>query len=341
MTVSRRAFLRKAAGGTAAAAAAACTAVAGPDPAEASFQRPPKPMPAEAVGLLYDSTLCIGCKACMTACKESNHLPIDRWDGQDGWNSGTWDTPQELSAKTWNVIKCYTDGNASQKDREEDGFAFLKRQCLHCADPSCVSVCPVSAMTKNAETGIVGYNPDACIGCRYCVISCPFGVPKFDYDNPFGKIGKCQLCSHKLAENQLPGCADVCPTGATLFGRTADLKEEAHRRLALKPGDRAHFPRGDINGTVGGARDGHDATVHAVYQQHVYGETELGGTQCLELAAVPFDKLNLPTGVPDYGYPTLSEGIQHTLYAGMVGPAVVFAGLAWLAHRNAKDHPEE
>jgi len=344
MSVSRRGFLRNAVKGSAAAAATACAAVAAPPEANA-LQRPPKPLPSDAVGLLYDSTLCIGCKACVTACKEVNNMPPDVGPEQQSWNGAPgnpiWDSPVELSAKTLNVIKAYSHGTGEKKDSVENGHAFIKRQCLHCVDPSCVSVCPVSAMTKDATTGIVNHNPDACIGCRYCVLSCPFGVPKYDYNDAFGEIKKCQLCKQRLAKNELPGCADVCPTGATLFGRTEDLRKEAKRRTALKPGEVTHYPRGDINGKVGGPRDGHEATVQVAYQPHVYGETELGGTQCLAVSAVPFDKLNLPTNVPDTGYPTLSEGIQHTLYAGMVGPAVVFAGLAYLAHRNTKDHTDE
>ncbi|RJF79635.1 hydrogenase 2 operon protein HybA [Azospirillum cavernae] len=343
-TVSRRGFLRGALQGSAGAAAAACaTVVATPD--ANALQRAPKAMSPDALGLLYDSTLCIGCKACVTACKDVNHMPPEVGPEAQAWNGApgnpTWDTPVELSAKTLNIIKAYSHGTGETKDSPENGFAFIKRQCLHCADPSCVSVCPVTAMTKDEKTGIVSHNPDACIGCRYCVLSCPFGVPKYDYNDAFGEIKKCQLCQHRLAENQLPGCADVCPTGATLFGRTEDLKAEAKRRTALKVGEVTHYPRGDIGGTVGGARAGHEKTVAAAYQSHIYGETELGGTQCLAVSGVPFDKLNLPTNVPDTGYPTLSEGIQHTLYAGMVGPAVAFAGLAYLARRNAKDHPEE
>ncbi|HYG91333.1 MAG TPA: hydrogenase 2 operon protein HybA [Azospirillum sp.] len=340
MSLSRRGFLTRAARGGAAAAAAACTAASAPPEANA-LQRPPKPMPAEAVGLLYDSTLCIGCKACVKACKDANGMPPDVSADQTAWNGGEWDSPVELSGRTLNVIKAYTNGTMANKDHEKDGFAFIKRQCLHCADPSCVSVCPVSAMTKDPKTGIVSYNKDACIGCRYCVLSCPFSVPKYQYDAAYGEIKKCQLCKHRLAEDKLPACADVCPTGATLFGRTEDLKAEARRRVALKPGERTQFPRGDITGKVGGKRDGHEALVRVAYQQHIYGEKELGGTQCLAVSAVPFDKLNLPTDVPDYGYPTLSEGIQHTLYSGMIGPAVVFAGLAYFAYRTTKDHPEE
>ncbi len=340
MTVSRRTFLRKAVTGSATVATAACAAAVAPSQADA-FVRPPKELPPDAVGLLYDSTLCIGCKACVAACKESNGMPLDISDSQSAWNPGIWDTPVELSAKTLNVIKVYTHGTMDRKDHAENGFAFLKRQCYHCVDPSCVSVCPVSAMTKDPRNGIVSYDADACIGCRYCVLSCPFGVPKYDYDNAFGEIHKCQLCKHKLAEDKLPGCVDVCPTGATVYGRTEDLRAEAHRRQALKPGDVTHFPRGDISGDVGGARPGHDATIQVAYQPTVYGETELGGTQSLTLASVPYEKLNLPVNMPKDGFPTLSEGIQHTLYAGLVGPAVVFAGLAYLARRSAKDHAEE
>jgi Fe-S-cluster-containing dehydrogenase component len=343
MTHSRRSFLRKAVTGGAGAAAAACAAVTvAPKEAEAAaFVRPPKQLPPDAVGLLYDSTLCIGCKACVKACKDANGMPLDISKAQKGWNEGLWDSPTELSAKTLNVIKAYNHGTSENKDHAENGFAFLKRQCYHCVDPSCVSVCPVTAMQKNPQTGIVTHNPDACIGCRYCVLSCPFGVPKYDYNDKYGEIKKCQLCQHKLAKNELPGCVDVCPTGATLFGRTEDLRNEAHRRQALKPGDRTHFPRGDLAGKVGGARPGHDATVQVAYQPTVYGETELGGTQSMTLAAVPYEKLNLPTKVPADGFPTLSEGIQHTLYAGMIGPAAVFAGLAYMARRAAKDHGDE
>ncbi|MBI1208976.1 MAG: hydrogenase 2 operon protein HybA [Azospirillum sp.] len=335
MSVSRRDFLRKAVeGGAAAAAAVASGGV--PEAEAAGLQRPPRTLPPDAVGLLYDGTLCIGCKACVKACKDANGMPPDIHADQRGWNQGTWDSPQDLSAKTLNIIKLYTDGTMAVKDRETDGYAFSKRQCQHCTDPSCISACPVSAMTKDPSTGIVSHHPDRCIGCRYCVLSCPFGVPKFDFEDPFGRIHKCQLCNHRLAENKLPGCVDVCPTGATLFGRTADLEREAERRLTLKPGDRAVFPRGGLGGTPGGARPSHEKVVAAEYQQHIYGKSELGGTQCLMLSGVPFDKLNLPTNVPDYGYPTLTEGIQGAVYQSMVTPVVVLGGLLAIAHRNVK-----
>ncbi|HSV29736.1 MAG TPA: 4Fe-4S dicluster domain-containing protein, partial [Candidatus Omnitrophota bacterium] len=152
MTMKRRDFLRATATGS--AAVAACATLA-PSPAEA---RGNLPIPQNAVGLLYDSTLCIGCKACMSACKEANQLPLE-----DNVGGGLWDTPLDLSGKTYTVIKMYQHGTMEHKDKAENGFAHIKRQCLHCADPSCVSACPVTAMTKNPETGIVEYNKDACI----------------------------------------------------------------------------------------------------------------------------------------------------------------------------------
>lgn len=355
MAMDRREFLSGlACGGTATALAAA------PDPAHA-LQRPPHPRPPEALGLLYDSTLCIGCKACVEGCKTANDMPVERSDDQRLWNSSItpaqgdwvaresgderalWDTPKDLSGYTLNVIKAYVHGSPEVKDREEDGFAFIKRQCLHCNDPSCVSACPVSALLKDPETGVVGYDPGRCIGCRYCVFACPFQVPKFQLDEPFGKIAKCQLCRHLLAEGELPGCVATCPTGATLFGRVDDLEKEARRRIQLKPGDTYLYPRGDINRRYGPDDPPHEKVVQAAYRPEVYGDKVLGGTQTLYLSAVSFDKLGLPYGpdIPNEMYATRTEGVQHFLYSGMIAPAVVLTGLILIARRNVDRHHTE
>src|SRR5208282_5782840 len=162
------------------------------------------------------------------------------------WNEHTWDSAEDLSGRTLNVIKVYRNGTAEKKDREIDGFAFVKRHCLHCVDPSCVSVCPVGAMRKDPVTGVVSHDPDACIGCRYCVYACPFGVPQYDFNNPFGKIAKCQFCRHLLKDGKVPACCDVCPTGASLFGNVKDLEQETARRLSATPGTSYQFPRGRL-----------------------------------------------------------------------------------------------
>ena len=320
----RRQFLRGAAAGGALAGTAAV--VSTPAEARTNLQMSP-----EAVGLLYDATLCVGCKACVAACKSVNAV-----NGAEPEFTTTdqayWDTPLDTSAKTFNIIKMYRNGTMQNKDQEKDGYAFMKVSCLHCVDPSCISACPVSAMKKDAKTGIVSYDKDACIGCRYCVAACPFGIPKWDYDNPFGKIGKCELCRHRVKDGKYSACAEVCPTGATLYGKVSDLKAEAKKRLAAKPGSKFQFQRGDING-VDQRWEGEIGT----YQQHLYGEKEIGGTQVIKLSAVPFEKVGMPT-LPDESPASRSETIQHTLYGNMLAlPIAVTAGLAILINRNKKE----
>jgi Fe-S-cluster-containing dehydrogenase component len=176
----------------------------------------------DAVGMLYDSTLCIGCQACVVACREANGLPPER-DEQ-----GLYDVAQDLSGKTKNVIKLY---------REDDQYCFMKMQCMHCVDPACVSVCMFGALHKGPKD-IVEYDPGACIGCRYCQVACPFLVPKFEWDTATPKIVKCELCRHR---EQGPACCEVCPRGAVIYGKRSELLAEAHRRIEAEP-DR-YYPK--------------------------------------------------------------------------------------------------
>ncbi len=323
--MKRREFLKAA---TVGAGALACS-----DSAQAIMREPLK-MPQQAVGMLYDSTLCIGCKSCMVACKQANDMPPEFAVAEQRM----YDTPMDTSGSTLNVVKLYRDGTAEHKDQVQNGYAFMKTQCLHCVDPACVSACPVSAMTKDPVTGIVNHYADRCIGCRYCVAGCPFSIPKYEYDDAFGQIQKCQFCSHLQAKGQLPACCDVCPTGAALFGKMDELKAEAKRRLAAKPGDSYTYPRGRL----GGDRPAHEGTIPE-YQQSIYGDKELGGTQVIYLSGVPFEKLGLPTNVPDYSYSAITEGIQHTLYQWFALPFVVLSGLLFTVHRNTKNkqHDEQ
>ena len=313
---------------------ATATAVA---PSEASaIARPPRERLPQAVGMLYDSTLCIGCKACVAACKAANDMPAEVPPALSAWNENTWDTPEDLSGRTLNVIKVYRNGTAEQKNREIDGFAFVKRHCLHCVDPSCVSVCPVAAMRKDPVTGVVTYDPDACIGCRYCVYACPFGVPQYDFNNPFGKIAKCQFCNHLQKQGKIPACCDVCPTGASLFGKVTDLSQEIERRLAAAPGSAYAFPRGRL----GDDRPPNEAKI-PTYVKAVYGEHEAGGTQVRYLAGIPFAKLGLPT-VPSQSPASISEGLQHAIYQWLIAPLVAFVGLTYLVRcRTARNRHDD
>ncbi len=257
-----------------------------------------------AVGLLYDATLCIGCKSCMVNCKRVSSEPGGPLYSPGGTipyefrgNDRIHDSPDDLSAKTVNIIKVYKDGSGMRKDKVRDGFSFVKRQCMHCIDPACVSVCPVAALTKDPVTGVVGYDGNRCIGCRYCMLACPFGIPKFTWDTNDPKIVKCELCRHRYKDGDYPACCEFCPTGASLFGPVTELAREAERRLALNPGSEYAFPMGRI----GSNRYSKRKVVG--YFRKVYGLKEAGGTQCLLLAGVSFDRLGFNPGIEDVAYP--------------------------------------
>jgi len=255
--------------------------------------------PLDAVGLLYDATLCIGCKTCTIACRDANGLAPDT----SGSPSRLYNAPVDLSARAKTVIKLYSE-NGSQ--------SYVKTQCMHCIDPGCASACMLGALQKR-EFGIVSYDPDLCIGCRYCEIGCPFGVPKFDFASATPKIVKCELCKERLAKNQEPACTEVCPRKAVVFGRRTELLKEAKRRVAESPGR---------------------------YVPKVYGETDGGGTQVLYLSHVPFEKLGFPA-LGDEPAPQLAKSIQHTVYRGFVAPAALYAALGLVMLKNRRSAKPE
>ncbi|RPH52841.1 hydrogenase 2 operon protein HybA [bacterium] len=283
MDVDRRSLLK--------GLAAASTLTALPGPAAARERRTAPP---DAVGLLYDTTRCIGCKACVVACKDANDMPADT----DGYGGGLYDAPEGLNEYTRNVIQLYDGG---------DETAFVKRQCMHCIDPACVGACMIGALQKR-EHGIVTWDGSKCVGCRYCQMACPFNVPKFQWSKRAPKIVKCELCSHRLKEGKIPACAEVCPRQAVIFGKYADLLDDAHRRLAETP-DR--------------------------YVPKVYGEHDLGGTQCLYLSDVPFEKLGFRFQ-QDEPVPELQQTVQHGIYQGFVAPLALYALLGAVMFRNRK-----
>jgi len=281
MAISRRTALRVALAGAAAAVAA---------PVKASA---PIAAPADAVGLLYDTTKCIGCKACVSACRDANGLEPDTT-----WSEGRYHAPLDLSARAKTVIKLYDEGTQS---------SFMKAQCMHCLDPACANACMLGAFKKR-EFGIVTYDVDYCIGCRYCEVACPYGVPKFEWSKVAPKMVKCELCSHRLAQGRQPACTEVCPRQAVIFGKRTDLLREAHRRLAEQP---------------------------AIYVQKVYGEHDGGGTQCLYISHVPFDKVGLPA-LGEESTPSLQRTIQHSIYKGFAAPVALYGLLGAVMLRNRR-----
>jgi len=323
MSLNRRNFL-KLTGGAAVLGAAGT--------AEARPNKEPSP---DAVGMLYDATICIGCKACMAGCKEANDMPIDSNLAEPG-QPPIWDTPVDISDKTLNIIKVYKQGAAEVKDREFNGFSFIKRHCMHCVDASCISVCPVNAMRKNPVTGVVTYHPEVCIGCRYCAFACPFNVPAYEFEKPLGQIRKCQFCDHRLKQGQLPGCVEHCPTGASLFGSRTQILEEARRRLSMRPGEEYEYPMQTVD-----SPHKHVATVKQ-YQNHIYGEKEGGGTQVMMLAAVPYEKLGLPN-LPEKSAASRSETVQHAVYRGFMAPTLLLIFLLYITSKTVRreQHEEE
>jgi Fe-S-cluster-containing dehydrogenase component len=209
MTITRRGVL-KVLGAAAGAAAVA--------PAEA---RTPKRHGADDVGLLFDATRCVGCRACVTKCREANNLAPDV-----AMIAGApYDAPLDLNGSTLTVIKLWSDETRS---------GYFKAQCMHCADPACSSVCMMGALHKEAR-GVVAYDVDRCVGCRNCQIACPFNVPKFEWASSTPRIVKCELCRHRWADGKGCACAEACPRGAVISGKRTDLLAEARRRLAATP----------------------------------------------------------------------------------------------------------
>ena len=259
-------------------------------PALAAHQE--KTAAAGSVGMLYDSTRCIGCKACVVACRAENGLPASKSDGLH-------DVQLDLDGTTKNVIKLYRD------EKRPSIFAFMKQQCMHCIDPACSSACMLGALKKTAA-GPVTYDKDACIGCRYCQVACPFNVPKFEWSSATPKIVKCELCKERLSQGKKPACVEVCPREAVIFGKREELLQEAHRRIEKRPD---------------------------LYQPQVYGEHDLGGTAVLYLSAVPFLKLGLPDKGKRSGA-SVSEMVQEGVYQSFVTPLVLYGGLVAVAFRN-------
>ncbi len=315
MGLSRRDFLKVSAGGGLLMASHL-------SPVPALAREPAARLP-EAKGILYDATVCIGCKACMTACKEYNQLPPDPYDK----NVALWDDPIDLSAKTVNIVKLYRNGTALAKDQEINGYSYIRRLCMHCVDPACTSACPVGALTKDPKIGVVKYNKNVCIGCRYCQVACPFNIPKFQWDRALPQIVKCQLCDHRIAQGAYSACCEFCPTGASIFGEVQDLLKEAKRRLSLKVGESAEYPLRRL--------DSPDKTQRKVtpYLNHVFGAKEGGGTQILILANVPFQKLGLPM-LPDESAAAHSETLFHSIYKGMFVPYMLLGAFYYLVYKN-------
>ncbi|MFZ5569679.1 MAG: 4Fe-4S dicluster domain-containing protein [Thermodesulfobacteriota bacterium] len=291
MHINRRFFMK-----TIGAAGAAI--VAKPAPARSqSLKAPP-----EAYGCLVDLTRCIGCRKCEQACNQVNQLPPPEQSFEDPTVLNKNRRPDE---KSFTVVNRYFPGQVDAQNQLVP--TYVKIQCLHCQDPACASACIVGALTKT-ETGSVTYDATKCIGCRYCMVACPFEIPAYEYHDPVTpRVMKCTFCHERIAkEGGLPGCAAICPVEAITFGKRASLLELAKKRIKDNP---------------------------AKYIKTIYGEKEVGGTSWMYISGIPFEKLGF-IRVPDKPTPTLSETIQHSLFTYLWSPIALYmllGGFMWVS----------
>ena len=246
-------------------------------------------------GVLHDTTLCLGCRSCEVACKEVNQLPAIEGRVDD---KSVFDKRRRVTHESLTVVNRYQAAGGDQP------AVFRKLQCMHCNEPCCASVCLVRAFSKTPE-GPVLYDPEVCIGCRYCVMACPYYALSYEYDDPVTpKVQRCTMCYSRIKEGKNPGCADACPNGAITFGRREDLIKVARERF------RKHPER---------------------YIDHIFGEHEFGGTSWMVLAGVPFKKLDLHQGathtsLPDIGTSFLSVvPLVVTIYPGLLAGFYAFS----------------
>jgi len=237
--------------------------------------------------ILTDVTKCIGCRECVIACKKANELDQEvprRWTLEDG-----------LSARNWTSVLERTGG-------------FVRKQCRHCQKPACVSVCPVAALQKQ-DTGAVTYDGDRCMGCRYCMMACPYGIPRYDWESRVPTVRKCILCHGRVSKGGQPACTETCPQQATIFGERSELLAEAHRRLAESPN---------------------------LYIQKVWGESEVGGVSVIYISNIDLGFLTYGQKLAEEPMPELTAPAMEAVPFAFVGMGAFMTGLHWIIKRRMK-----
>ncbi len=219
----------------------------------------------ERSGVLVDTSLCIGCRRCEWACNEWNknaNRPVKEFEASVNEEKSVFDKIRRTHAGNFTVVNRF-------KSSKDGNPIYVKKQCMHCEEPGCLSSCFVDAYSKTGK-GSVLYNPSVCIGCRYCMLACPFDIPAYEYNDALNpQITKCTMCYDRITEpGFVPACVEICPAGVMRFGKRKDLINLAHEKINSNPGK---------------------------YVDHVYGEHEVGGTSWLYLSTVPFEQIGFKT----------------------------------------------
>lgn len=254
----------------------------------------------DAGGVLFDASRCIGCRKCEAACNQVNDLPKPAKAFDD---LTVLDATRRTDAKTYTIVNKYLPEAGKPP-------VFRKIQCNHCMEPACASACFVAAF-KKSETGAVVYDPDVCVGCRYCMVACPFNIPAYEYDKAFTpRVMKCTMCQPRLLEGKLPGCVEACPKEALVFGKRRELLNLAWDRIGGNPGR---------------------------YVEHVYGEREMGGTSWLTIAPKPsFAVLGMDENLGTASAPELTSGALAAVPAVAGIWPVLLTGLYAISKRKEK-----
>ncbi len=249
----------------------------------------------EFYGILYDSSRCKGCRGCEYDCAEANGLP------------------EPIPSKDIKGLRKpdETRRTVINEYQTSKGIVYSKMQCMHCNEPACAAACLTEAMHKTLA-GPVVWNGDKCMGCRYCMVSCPFDMPKFEYHSPNPKIQKCTMCFEtRVQKGELPACVENCPNEALTFGTRKELIQEARRRIYGNPDQ---------------------------YVDHIYGEHEAGGTCWLSISPVPFHELGMNTSLQKASYPSLTKGFLFSVPSVFV---LVPALLLGIQQATKKNNPNE
>ena len=246
----------------------------------------------EFVGVLVDTTRCIGCRSCEVACSEANSNFVP-----DVKSDNALEKVRDTSDKQLTVVNRFNT---------EKGQVFVKRQCMHCWQAACAAMCLVNAMAKTRE-GPVTWDGDKCVGCRFCMVACPFDIPKAEYHSWNPRIMKCSMCYERLQAGKRPACVEACPTDTLMFGPKRQLMEVARHRVYSHP----------------------DKYVH-----QIYGEHEAGGTGFLYLSAVPFSQIGFRTDLGTTPYPEYTKPFLVSVPLILFGVPALLLGLSELTDRK-------
>lgn len=265
----------------------------------------------EPFAVLVDLTKCIGCRRCEWACNEWNknpNKPLKEFEESKDRKPSVFDRIRRTHAGEFTVINRFYINNIN------NAYIYVKKQCMHCTEPACLSACFVNAFSKT-EHGAVLYNPSLCVGCRYCMVACPFDIPAYEYYDPLTpQITKCTMCFDRISDGKVPACVEICPADVMLFGKRSEILKIAREKISSNP---------------------------QRYLPHIYGEHEAGGTSWLYISGVEFEKLGFPK-LEKEPIPNLSKNFLLTVkILEIVAAAPLVWGVYYMISKRKKIEKED